>query len=101
MTTLKELGEMLIEVADNGREIQLRDKNKLGCGWSDLVSSPAVFYFETDQYEYRLKPKVTYYRVYLNLITSEIDTLVLGSTFLPKETMNGDCEWIHDFEVES
>ncbi len=91
---------MLIEVADNGRVLQ----TKVDGSVDDWVDNPTIVYpFASSRahIEYRLKPKVTYYRVYLNLITSEFDTLVQGSTFPSKENMNGDCEWIHDFEIES
>jgi len=103
MTTPRELGEYLIEAADNGRVIQLRSKNKINCGWADLLASPGVFFFNTEQDEYRLKPKVTFYRVF------ECPDGTLG---VDEDSENFDQfgEWtqgisgykhIHDFEIES
>ena len=91
MTTLRELGEMLIEVAD-GRELQLKHSNGI---WCDLNL--------TDGYdinigrEYRLRPNVTYYRVYLD---SNHGLCVVGSD-APFSGWTSKREIIKDFEIES
>jgi len=102
MTTLRELGEYLIEVADNGRVIELRDMNKITCGWSILLSSSEITFFDTAKYEYRLKPKVTYYRAYMynGLLTLDSMDVPWNDVEQWKSDIGGDrSEHIHDFEI--
>ena len=97
MTTLKELGEMLIEVADNGRELQRNEVES----WRDVDLEA---YNINVHREYRLKPKVTYYRAYKH---RGLETLDSASTPFPSvnswlhDLDSHDLEHIHDFEVES
>jgi hypothetical protein len=64
MTTIAELGRMLIEVGENGRKLEIRGENEWWLLDIDLAYSVSL------EKEYRLKPltKTTYYRVYKNAV---------------------------------
>ena len=96
MTDLRELGEMLIEVADNGREIEFRKKHG---AWTSKPLNKA-FHFDLDT-EYRLKPKVTYYRVYAE--GGALVAVVDSKPFEKFATWKADLDdtLIHDFEIET
>jgi len=66
MTDLKSLGLMLIEVADNGRVLQKSDIGNLGGAlqWCSFNLSPGTVIEISSTIEYRLKPKLAYYRAY-------------------------------------
>ena len=123
MTTLKELGEMLIEVADNGRTMQF--KAKFADCWQDKQMKVGTVHFDMDV-EYRLKPKIEtiYYRAYKDGSTPQIRssttrfkpwdevnfyieyadyTECLDRPFANRDQVNWDEVFthIHDFEVES
>lgn len=93
MTTLREIGEYLIEVADNGRVLQI------DCSGDWIEALRPEMYTPNIQFdlscEYRLKPKVTYYRVYID----EDELLDVCSSDKPIPEWSGDNEIIKDFEV--
>jgi hypothetical protein len=60
MTTLKELGEMLIEVYVNNRELE--ECYQDGCEWSSHGTYKTGFSFDLKTTKYRLKPVIIYYR---------------------------------------
>ena len=95
MTTLRELGEMLIEVADNGRVLQRNEVES----WRDVDLEA---YNINVHREYRLKPKVTYYRAYTHRGLLTLDSSdVPWEEFCTWKKMFDDnvVEFIHDFEV--
>ena len=102
MTTLRELGEMLIEVADNGREMQCRQyQNAIPSIWETVCVKTGAF--SLGHYEYRLKPKVTYYRVYKDAsrYAKVFEQDYPFSAGKPWIEVYPDWTHIHDFEVES
>ena len=100
MTTLRELGEYLIEVADNGRVLQLN----LSGGWGDNMSSELMspnLSFDLSC-EYRLKPKVTYYRLYrdkLEPIRSKSFVVLESTKPFEPWTYGEEYKFLKDFEI--
>ena len=100
MTTLSELGHMLIAVEEDGRVIErhsLQDKRFVS-GWEEDAGD-----YNVDLYEYRLKPKVTYYRAYVN--EDGEDSLTSQATkFVPFDSFWAEAwsaqRWLKDCERE-
>lgn len=116
MTDLRELGEMLIEVAESydaeegeyGRELQTKLKTPSGHETKEWISQHSEhgglgMKFNLSRSEYRLKPLVTYYRVFYQ--DGELRALKsIGPFNVPAESCffeKQGCKHIKDFEIES
>ena len=104
MTTITELGRMLIEVGENGRVLQRLRLSPMDGAWEDFAGQEHKHINEIDlgDYEYRLKPKVTYYRVWREAgggvrIQEQAHKILDWVDWSPRPT---DVH-IHDFEIES
>lgn len=102
MTTLAEIGRMLIEVEENGRTIQCAPKsNTTNFG---VVSSTTIcpsFDLELNDYFLKPEPKVTYYRVWRR-IGGYPDVSESNTPFPPfEESFDGIVKvgHIHDFSI--
>ena len=98
MTTIAELAEILKEVVEHGREVEYRGlpRNGVVKKW---LAKPGDKYWHLSLYEYRLKPRVTYYRVYrrhgvLGVTESGKKFTEINKAEAPPRTL------IKDFEVE-
>ena len=97
MTTLKELGLMLIEVADNGRVMQMNYIHKPKVDWIEVN----LMTLDLEDFEYRLKPKVTYYRAFTDY-DGEGRLCYSEEPFMDWDGWKGaKQEFVKDFEVES
>ena len=91
MTTEIELGEMLI----TGKQLQACNKHT-GC-WKDKKG----VIFDLGNVNYRLKPTITYYRVYRTEWDSEVFTAYSAMPFVEFDSWtHHDRVHIHDFEIE-
>ncbi len=94
MTTLQELGEIL--VGNDDRAIQRRAVvTGEGADWHTYSDVQ----FNLNNYEYRLMPKVTYYRVFkdsLGLVQVDLQNF----PFQPWRFNETADAHIHDFEIE-
>ena len=92
MTTLADLGRMLIEVGENGRVLQFNKNGNSFPSWYDYDWN-SVIQFDIERLEYRLKPKVTYYRVWRD----GLGGLHIDDATKPFPELVGE---IHNFEIE-
>ena len=96
MTTLKELGEILIATEDKGSAIETRGLAQ-GCVWRNQM---ALEPFDVLSFDYRLKtlPNITYYRA-----TSDQFGIATETSDKPFDDWveNGRAVHIHDFQVEN
>lgn len=109
MTTLRELGEMLIAV-DDGRFLQARDLRSCPSNYVTIMTIKTEHLtFNLTDYEYRLKPvpKITYYRAYrkngLPDLLNKSDPWGLVADWLPdmcKAYPHDEFKHIHDFQIE-
>jgi len=102
MTTLAELGRMLIAVEEEGRQLQEMNPEWQSASWYDVDPKKSlVGHLDTteSQYLYRLKPQTKYYRA-----TKDKDdgTLRLYETDAPwSEWVEGGPQiLLQEFEVE-
>lgn len=110
MTTLGDLGRMLIEVDENGRVLQelQTPKGVIGGEWYDVYMTERIALNETGSpdYEYRLKPIITFYRVWEKKFSDgsiELHTVAqVDRPFKDWESWQNvsGASLVHDFEVE-
>ena len=97
MTTIAELAEILKEVAEHGCEVQQRRQGTT----HERADREDYARWNIDAYEYRLKPRVTYYRVYRQQGAFKVD--VSYTEFSDADgwgSANDDRKVIKDFEIE-
>lgn len=100
MTTLSELGNMLIAIEEDNRQMQIKDA--VG-RWSDIyLIDDFTLGDVTANEEYRLKPLTTYYRVWT--FDGKLKIHSAKEQYPPFEDWAKDslacATYVHDFEVE-
>ena len=100
MTSLSDLGRMLIEVGENGRVLQ--EASAILDKWDEWRPGMPL-YPESPTWTYRLKPKVTYYRVWKGatglLINHSKEPFPSWDDWKIPSPYTGSI-LIHDFEIE-